>query len=385
MNYTNCKIPDYIKENCDFNFQQEFDKLNIKHLSLSDGWIEKNNACLYVDNEYYTLKKNYKYKFTNSIIRFDLKFDQKSANNCELHFDNVCFLGKLDFENAFFDNNVKFYNCHFYGGLNLRNTTFKKLADFYGCFFYEKTIFFKTDFEGNAVFAGAIFKDNVLFTYSSINKNIIFRNTKFHKGLDLSLNANLENLKFFNCGLKVFDTKPDTNDEEKYNNAIKVKGIIFHKNARETYRILKKALIDDSNFIEANRMYAKEMRYFEKELCATIFKNWRRWESFLILISNKISNNYRQSWLLSIVFTAFFGLLLFLLATDTFKEFFMFEDNKYVINYFKFLLPNHNFDYLDVFCREEKWKGYIWDIVGRIIVSFGIYQFIVSFRKYPSR
>ncbi|WP_433631519.1 hypothetical protein [Chryseobacterium cucumeris] len=114
---------------------------------------------------------------------------------------------------------------------------------------------------------------------------------------------------------------------------------------------------------------------------------------------NRISNGHGEDWLKSLRFIlipTFIIFIFYILSirydfsvkylncppestfdSDVFK--YLFRNTKY---YFEFLNPARKFDFIKLEDGEslDFWSS-LWDIVGRIIVSFGIYQLIVAFRK----
>lgn len=114
---------------------------------------------------------------------------------------------------------------------------------------------------------------------------------------------------------------------------------------------------------------------------------------------NRISNGHGEDWLKSLRFIlipTFIIFIFYILSirydfsvkylncspestfdSDVFK--YLFRNTKY---YFEFLNPARKFDFIKLKDGEslDFWSS-LWDIIGRIIVSFGIYQLIVAFRK----
>ncbi|WP_379962984.1 hypothetical protein [Epilithonimonas sp. UC225_85] len=114
---------------------------------------------------------------------------------------------------------------------------------------------------------------------------------------------------------------------------------------------------------------------------------------------NRISNGHGEDWIKSLRFIlipTFIIFIFYILSirydfsvkylncssgltfdSDLFNYFFI--NLKY---YFEFLNPARKFDFIKLKDGESLsfWSS-LWDIIGRIIVSFGIYQLIVAFRK----
>ncbi|WP_433628953.1 pentapeptide repeat-containing protein [Chryseobacterium cucumeris] len=307
---------------------------------------------------------------------------------------NIIFSGEgkftklLSFHNSKLMGKIRFRKCKF-NNLDFHNAKFNDLADFWSCTFNEKTIFYKTDFLGNVVFSSATFKENVLFTYTLIDKLIIFRGTVFEKGLDLSTAIILGTISYFDVSLKDFKSEKE-NGKEEYESFISEDAKIPLKNKRETYRILKNNYEKLSNNSESLEMKELEMKTLLKEVEGR-FKSEISIENFseyILLLLNRLSNNYGNSYLYGIIFTAIVALLFFYLSvinTNMFifdpkfcveKEAF-YEGSKY---FWQFILPIHRFDYLGniKYCKEF----YLFDFLGRIFVGYGMYQTIQAFRKH---
>ena len=350
------------------------------------------------------------FKFTNHHFECDVVLDsminfgihqctfRKRFTLCggiesDVIFKDVIFDGVADFTNYTFSKNVRFHGCTFNDVVRFNNTKFIGLADFYYSTFNERTIFFKTDFLDRTVFSATTFNENVLFTYSLIKDHLLLRGATFKKGLDLSLTILSGTVNLFGLKIPDYESVSDIIDEVDYDKAVCVDGIIPHKNKRETFRILKKELLDQGNAIDALYMASKEKSAYSKQLKSDrkhkIGKWYRRGQNRLILYLGRISNSHGESWTKGVGFTLGIGLVFFYLSIINTEKYF-FTLNPYDFNweaiaegldyYFEFLLPTHNSNYLDILGPEFLFK--LWDFLGRIFVSFGIYQTIVAFRKY---
>lgn len=308
-------------------------------------------------------------------------------------FENVDFNDVSDFNNFTFEKKAVFNNCNFYGEVRFHNTKFKKLADFYCTTFYKRTIFFKTDFDDRAAFAASEFKENVLFTYTAINNHFILRSLKVCKGIDLSTSLISGNINQFGFEITNYESVDDIPNEVEYDKAICVEGKITHKNKRETFRILKKELQNQGNAIDALKMAALEKTAYYQQLKSEkknkIGKWYRRLQNQFILQLGKWSNSHGESWSRGVGFTFGVGLFFFylsIISTERFDFEFSINKNTYVNfdacvkYYFEFLLPTHSPSYLEDI-NPGNWQK-VWDLLGRVFVSFGIYQTVVAFRKF---
>ena len=330
--------------------------------------------------------------FDKAVFKMGTYFNGTVFENNTTFTDTV-FEQKVSFLNSHLDGKIRFYRTLFKGDTNFDNSKFKDLADFWNATFYHKTIFHKTDFWETTVFSTTTFKENVLFTYTLINKLVIFRDTNFEKGLDLSLAIISGQISIFNINLSDFMDVKDTNDVEEFENNVSEKGVITRKNKRETFRILKMQLMSIQNNIDALHYYSFEMKSFEKQLHQDIFENKLYKNSlpnYLVLKLNRFSNKNGTSWLRGIVFTSLVGYLFFylsIIATENyvvgFQNFNIDDFEKCFKYFFIFMLPTHNINYMDV--ENPTWLFYVIDFLGRIFVSYGIYQTIQAFRKYKSK
>jgi len=328
--------------------------------------------------------------FRNTIFGGNVSFDNTYFESVRTEFINTKFKANVSFNNSFFKKKVRFYEAEFHKRTNFDNTKFNDLADFWNAKFFGYVIFFKTDFLGTTVFSTAKFHENVLFTYSLINKVIIFRDTTFSKGLDFSLAIIAGEISIFDMKLEYFEALPDTNNIKEYESNVTENGIITKKNKRETFRIIKNQLTKQNNNIDSLKYYSLEVKTYSEQLKHEIFKE-RKWskscQEYLILLLNKCSNNHGASWLRGVIFTLivsvfFFNLALFSTGNYIFDIHYVFKSDLSEIfkYYFVFLLPTHNPDFMQH--ENPKVFFYILDFVGRVFISYGIYQTIQAFRKF---
>jgi hypothetical protein len=401
----------------------------------NDNWVLVENCTIEYDFSYPLIsssledelsllstetRNSYGLKFKNCIFENKLFLNKQSEEDKNIFFENCTFnknvilnssKGVITFSNCKFNDifiakdatlegKIKFWVCHFYEDANFRNTKFFELADFWRSTFHKKTIFYKTDFLNTVVFSAATFKENVLFTYTLIDKLILFRGTKVEKGLDLSLAIIYGKLGLFGFDLNDYKDYQFINDEDEdeYEDAVSEKAIIPIKNKRETFRILKDVLESQKNLSESLKFKAIEKDVLRLELnnsninhINTFFSKFKfkinnRLE-WLNLLLNKYSNDYGNSYGKAFLFVLFFGWLFFylsLLSTNTYS--FSLNYDNWVINdnvkyFIEFLNPLHKSDYLEKEIISTP-DFYIIDFVGKIIVGYGIYQFIQAFRKY---
>lgn len=333
-------------------------------------------------------------QITPNIIRFDrCEFKKRLSfeNNVVKFYFFDCDFYDTDFSDVTFENKIRIQKSRFHRFLIFNNTTFKSLIDFWNTDFYEKVIFYKTDFETTAVFSAATFYENVLFTYTLLAKQVIFRGTNVNKGIDLSLAIHKGSLSIFDFHVSDFESIDGNLDKTGYEKSVGEKGDIPIKNKRETFRILKRAFENNSDYIHSLNYKKLELKTYKSILNQKISANDEKWNSRIdksILLLNKYSNNYGTRFEIGILFTILVGFLFYYLSFISSKEYSFslctVDWNKEVLemywsNFIRFLNPTHNDQYLG---EKNTFLFYLFDYIGRIAVGYGLYQTIQAFRKY---
>jgi len=328
--------------------------------------------------------------FSNSVFKEDVSFNYPTFKG-ETYFFDVKFKKKVTFHTAPFKEDALFCRASFLGEADFLQSSFLKEADFHDVCFEKKANFYSVNFQGYADFTSSQFKNTAYFhnanfsnntkssdkehiadvsfwmcsfkgithfTHTEFNDSLFFVNSRFH-GLTDFYGAKIKNL---NLRATIIDL-----------NLYFLGATVVAQN-RETYRIIKNEFIKQNNRIEALKYYHKEMRAYQTELTGD-GGTLKRFDEKILLFLNMISNYYGQSWILGVVFTLLIGLALFLplwYSGTTSHDKLSFGGA-----FLQFIYPAHRFDFLPM-CG---W-GYLYDILGRIFVSFGIYQTIQAFRKY---
>lgn len=309
---------------------------------------------------------------------------------------NVCFKDKCDFKNVTFDSRALFLNTSFDNTTDFTNTVFKSIADFSNSKFHQQALFLKTEFLKRAIFSKAMFNKNTLFTDTQFHEKLILQGTQFQSGLDLSLSNPIGSINLFGIKINNYQSVPDLIDNKYYDESINDSKYITHKSKRETFRILKKELQNQGNAIDALQMAALEKSTYSEELKSDrklkIGKWSRRAQNRFILTLGEISNSHGESWTKGVGFTLSIGLFFFYLSLINTRKYYFslypsdFDFNSFEVAfnyYWQFLLPTHKPNYMDELAPEHLFS--LWDFVGRIFVSFGIYQTVVAFRKFHSK
>lgn len=362
-------------EICDINFIKE-KKNNFKILRETIKSILFPKGYPFPDEKFL----DYDVKFINCQFPINLMFGEE--NNIE--FNECDFYGFIK-NDSIVNSKIKFYKCNFYSDHTYDNITFNQIVDFWGSTFHKKVIFHKINFNDVSVFSSVKFKHNVLFTYSTFKGQSVFRHTCFEKGFDLSLSNILGPITFFELVFNpvLFETIIEKSVEEYEDNVTK-KGIIPLTNKKETFRIIKHYLQENDNLT-----YSLDFLNCEMNTYRELLKNNKgKLEDRFILLLNRISNNYKSSWIRSSCFiiitgVVFYNILIFL--TESEYVFLLNWDiiNDNIKNYFEFINPTHKSNFLDYLKPSNGWFYFV-DFLGKIFIGYGIYQFIQSFRKYKS-
>lgn len=150
-------------------------------------------------------------------------FETAFFENCNF-FDSVYFKNnefkQLFFKNSIFKDNVYFNNSHFYDFADFHECEFEKTACFYGATFHNKAI---------PNFSQAIFKENLNFV--NVKCNFEFKDLK----------ALIEN------------------DDKTFSSKVA-------NDFRDSFRIIKNALVKDNNLLDASNFHKYELYCKEIEL-----------------------------------------------------------------------------------------------------------------------
>ena len=154
-------------------------------------------------------------------------FETAFFENCNF-FDSVYFKNnefkQLFFKNSIFKDNVYFNNSHFYDFADFHECEFEKTACFYGATFHNKAI---------PNFSQAIFKENLNFV--NVKCDFDFKDLK----------ALIEN------------------DDKTFSSKVA-------NDFRDSFRIIKNALVKDNNLLEAQEYHKMELYCKELELQNTL-------------------------------------------------------------------------------------------------------------------
>ncbi|QNJ97028.1 pentapeptide repeat-containing protein [Constantimarinum furrinae] len=341
-----------------------------------------------------TVKNRLPAASSNDFVFLNCRFTKTvtfKSSHINFYFLN-CTFHDINANDKEFIGKVRFRECEFKSEVLLDNASFRELVDFWHSKFYKKTIFHKVDFDKTVVFSGSTFYENVLFTYTLFAKLGIFRGTVCKKGYDISLAILEGNLSMFDFELKDFDVVMGPLEEMEYESLVHDKGDIPIKNKRETFRILKNIFEKNSDHIISLYYRRLELSTYDVLLKDKINQKIKPWTNRLnraILWLNYNSNIHGTSFFRGLIFTGCIGWLFFyfsLIATSDYYMTFnpcnwslkaLTDSLKY---YFISISPVHKHTYMDEL--GPTWSFYLADFMGRIFVSYGIYQTVQAFRKF---
>lgn len=312
--------------------------------------------------------------FTNNKI-------QSSENDPEIKSSSIfknATLSNCDFSRTFFGKETQFDGAKFIGESSFQ------------CYdsYFEKAYFNAVDFGKTALFNGSGFRDYVIFNNCrnlgetigdfsgcSFEKDVYFDFTRFN---DLTIKNVVfaGKASFANCTFQKLDLNQLVFEKPAFFDEIEI--LNLKECDKKTLRSIKQELQRTNNRIDYNKFKAYELDAYNSEL-----RN-RHWRDKFILWLNSISSKHGLDWVNALVFTFCVALLFyipyFILENFSYElEISPNSINYFLTGYFKFLIPS----YVSPFENGlSKWFQFIPFISGKIFIAYGIYQTIVSFRKY---
>lgn len=198
-------------------------------------------------------------------------------------------------------------------------------------------------------------------------------------------------------------------DNNPFDLTLNLTKIITGKQQEETFRLIRKLKKDDDDELELRKLKAIELEgkrthinprkiwsetWFytrrrigmgyepTRHLATGIPMMLKNWKEFFRLTLNFYSSNHGLSWYRGILFTfsitIFFHTLCIITLENGLKSIYL---NDFVKGIFIFILPNHELNYLNVNEVLNVWF-YVSDFIGRILVSYGVFQTVQAFRIY---
>ena len=349
-------IGDFEKESC-LDFMINFEDLYNERLKN----IDKINDC--------------EIEFINIIFK-GFSLNNKNYFSYSLKFGKCIFPSHIHFGEKVYEEKIGFYNCDI-KSLSSDNSTFNKLFEIYNCEIKGDFNFRKVDFKDNVVFTRSKFRSKFIIYYTTFYKlaifsRAIFKNNKGYLPFDISQCIIKQDLIFFGTDVGNYKATFVNFNSQYYDKAMESGNYVPQQNKRETFRIIKQQLVQQDNLIEAEKYAKLEKLSYWEELCKT--RNYRKFSSFISLFLNRVSNNYKTSFLVAFLFIIIVSNIchLILQISDVYEY--------TAKNYIKLLNPTD----LDFYNRKEATSGklYLAYFLSKVFIGYGIYQFIQAFRKF---
>lgn len=396
ITFINCKFKDIVKINgnklkalnliwhSEISYSEHYCNINSlfkKEMSVSSNKFEmfcKIERLSQINDSSFTFIGNVFLKQPKEIYP-NSKTDYTICKISNCNINNGSFNGNKFYLPFDFTNNTLNYNTHYKGHTFKGNqfqkaffseTNFGKIADFSHCNFYGTTLFenCKNLEETELKFVACKFEKYSLFDNSKFN-NIEILHTKF-----------LEKASFENFETHFFKIHQVTFAEAAYFDDLNKKNDQAIENwDRKTLRAIKRELVNTHNQIDYLRFKAYELEAFKKE-------KGKSWKDSLILHFNEDSNRFGLDWTKGIQFIikwSFLFYLLYLISYMYFIRCFYLKPSQsdFFVNYIKFANP---LSFLNPPLKNS--ENYFFPLLflslGKIFVSYGIYQTIQAFRKF---
>lgn len=257
---------------------------------------------------------------------------------------------------------ISFSNSNFLCKLKFDNCDFLSTAWFEEC---------KNITDSELIFVACKFDKYSLFDKSKFNKIEILHSKFLEK-------ASFENFEtnHFKIHQVTFTGAAYFDDLNKNNN------VVIEKWDRKTIRAIKRELVNTHNQIDYLRFKAYELKAYKKE----VDKSNLEWKDSLILYLGEESNNFGLDWTKGISFIFKWSFIFYILYIIWYS--FSVNDincipktEDFLVNYLKFINP---FSFLKspIEDAENYFLPFLFFILGKIFVSYGIYQTVQAFRKF---
>lgn len=344
---------------CDFNIQNTNIEIflfqKVKHIKgkfrFSRSTISENKKIttfenstitnvLFTDNSFfaYSIFRNVKFNFTSEHTGFTVPSGFYRNIFSKVSFSESTFIGKFQFENC----------------------------DFQNVTFFEKCIS-----ELELIISSCEFSKYSLFDNSKFKKTHILHSKFFEK-------VSFENFEtnFFKIHQVTFAGAAYFDDLNKNNNKS------IENWDRKTLRSIKRELVNTHNQIDYLRFKAYEMKAYKKE----VDQSNLRWRDSLILYLNEESNGFGLDWTKGITFILKWSVF-FYLHYIAWYSFYLKDSNptpvidNFLVNYLKFLNP-FSFLKAPIEDSENYFFPFFFFLLGKIFVSYGIFQTVQAFRKF---
>lgn len=330
-------------------------KINFEYLNhvAGDFSFTKNTSKATKAKRFSSLNASFKNSHLHNAIFSETNFGEEVRFDRMILTSNIS-LGKANFDNctfgdAYFDF-VNFGESAYFSG-----STFNSNAQFLSC---------KNIKRGKCTFAGSIFE-----------KNFVFNNSEF-KELDIHSATFRGRTSFVDTKFRKISISQTTFEKTAFFDNINL--LDLSQCDRKTLRSIKQELQRTENRIDFNKFKGYELDAYLIELGKT------KWKDRFILYLNSISSNHGSDWSRGVLFTL--GISLIFYTLYFISEYYELEVepsypsiNHFLKGFFKFLIPSYNSPFDQ---GLGQWFQYFPFIIGKIFITYGIYQTIVSFRKF---
>lgn len=343
--------------------------------------------------------------FSASTFSVDADFSFSTFSG-KANFSLSTFSGEANFSYSKFSGEANFSFSTFSGEANFSRSTFSGEANFSYFTFSGEVNFWRSTFSGKVNFDNIHFKENkekdrISIKFDNIkledNSYISFNNINYDdetKEFTESKNSKIEiintlikgRVDFNNVGINEINFEGSNIMNDGVINRINFEASPLNS---DTACILKNEELKKNNTIKALKFKAIEKDLYLKELIAKKEKTLQTRAEILSIKLSKLSNNHGQDWFRAVLFTLGFGFLFFSLAylfiSDVniynikclFTSFFMKD-------YFNYLIPT-NFELIKNVHQNTNILFYIFYILGKIAISYGIVEIVQAFRKLNSK
>ncbi len=355
---------------CDFSFNNIFFKKyfefnNVKNIkgifSFSDNIVGDNlfidsSSCVFNSSELSNI--NFKTNKFNTYTSF---------KNSKFYFnkDNFSGTGSIWHKSIFYDNTFQ--------KLNFSNIDLFSKLEFDNCDFLETTLF--EDWIKNE-------NSNLRIIACKFEKYTLFDNSFFDK-IEISHTKFVEKVSFENFSTNFFKIHQVSflgsaffDDLNKDNNKS------IENWDRKTLRSIKRELVSTHNQIDYLRFKAYELEAYKKE-------KGKSWKDNFILNLNSFSSSNGLDWVKALRFIFLTSLInyLFYLITYLISVKSVVPSNfpnsveEFFVYYLKFINPLM-FLKSPIEDAEKYFFPLLFLLLGKILISYGIYQLIQAFRKF---
>ncbi len=410
-------------ENCIFLSDINFDYCNIQELNFTSNVFNCNN--LKINNSKIF---DFSFKEINVIEKGNIEIYKCEVESC-FEIEKIRFIefSKLIIKESTFNCTTTIMDCEI-NQLVISHCFFKEHFDYFGnksnsnnnSYFFNRcefnySSFFKTKFNNDSHFADCKFLNITKFenTGDEIKTILRFDDCEFLKQVSFN-KSRIHKISFNN--LKFLD---EVSLQETYFDIVEIDRTIFEKQAnfdeiqikqiyncnRKTIRTIKLQLQKAENKIDYNKFRVYEFNAYRADIKRKLkeFKqdkdqlNHRKREpiqlkrdAFVLWISDVVSE-YGTDWKRAFNFTFWSGMLIYLFfySIENYNQTIDVSnwDNwkRLISGFFRFFLVTDFYNPLEndrIYIKNP--LSWIIFIFGKVVIAFGIYEIIQSFRKFKA-